>query len=145
MASQDSRDSADDNTVRLDLWLHATRFFKTRALAARAVKGNKVLWNGQRAKAARGIRVGDQLKVTRGEETFEVEVRALLTRRVSASLAAEAYAESEESRARREAESATRRMAYRSAPRPPSRPGKRDRRRLIRFVRRTPEDDDAAQ
>ena len=135
--SGDIGSDASAQTVRLDQWLHAVRFFKTRALAARAVKGHKVLWNGQRAKASRGIKVGDRLNVTRGEETFDIEVKALLSKRVSAKLAQEAYHESEESRARREADAATRRMAYRTAPRPPTRPGKRDRRRLIRFVRET--------
>lgn len=129
-------DTATEPSVRLDQWLHATRFFKTRALAAKAVKGHKVLWNAQRVKPSRGIRVGDQLSVTRGEETFEIQVLALLSKRVSAPLAAEAYLESEESRARREAEAETRRASYRSAPRPEGRPNKRDRRRLIRFVRK---------
>jgi ribosome-associated heat shock protein Hsp15 len=123
-------------TVRLDQWLHATRFFKTRALAARAVKGHKVLWQTQRVKPSRAIKVGDQLKVTRGDETFEIEVLELLSRRVSASLAVKAYLESEESRERREAEAAQRRISYRTAPRPEGRPSKRDRRRLIRFVRK---------
>lgn len=138
-----SKTQAPEATVRLDQWLHATRFFKTRALAARAIKGHKVLWDGQRVKPSRGIRVGDTLRVTRGEETFEIEVRELLVRRVSAALAAQAYAESEQSRARREEEAERRRVSYRTAPRPPGRPSKRDRRHLIRFVRDVGKDDDA--
>lgn len=128
-------EASSEATVRLDQWLHATRFFKTRALAAKAVKGHKVLWQTQRVKPSRGIKVGDQLTITRGEETFAIEVLELLTRRVSASLAAMAYLESEQSRAKREAEAAQRRISYRTAPRPEGRPSKRDRRRLIRFVR----------
>ncbi|MEM6639986.1 MAG: S4 domain-containing protein [Pseudomonadota bacterium] len=130
--------SEGDDSVRLDVWLHATRFFKTRAVAAKAIKGGKVLWHGQRAKASRGIRVGDRLEVTRGDETFDLEVRVLLAKRVSASLAADAFEETAESRERREDQAARRKMAFHSAPRPQSRPGKRDRRRLIRFVREQP-------
>ena len=131
-----------EKTVRLDQWLHATRFFKTRALAASAIKGHKVLWGGQRVKPSRAIKIGDTLSVTRGEERFEIEVCQLLVRRVAAPLAAAAYVESEDSRARREEEAAKRRFAYRSAPRPPGRPSKRDRRHLIRFVRESGKDED---
>ncbi|MFK7886159.1 MAG: RNA-binding S4 domain-containing protein [Gammaproteobacteria bacterium] len=129
-------DAPPEPTVRLDQWLHATRFFKTRALAAKAVKGHKVLWNTQRVKPSRAIKLGDHLTVTRGEETFDIQVLELLTKRVSAPLAAKAYLESDESRARREAAAEDRRVSYRTAPRPEGRPNKRDRRRLIRFVRK---------
>ncbi len=133
-------------SVRLDQWLHATRFFKTRALAAKAVKGHKVLWNEQRVKPSRGVRVGDKLSVTRGEERFEIAVDQLIQRRVSATLAAQTYTESQASIERRFDESEQRRLSYRTAPRPEGRPNKRDRRRLIQFVRDNsqpaPDDDD---
>ena len=122
-------------TVRLDQWLHATRFFKTRALAAKAIKGHKVLWNEQRVKPSRAVRVGDKLRVTRVEERFDIEVDQLIQRRVSATLAAGTYTESQESIDRRFEEAEQRRLSYRTAPRPEGRPNKRDRRRLIQFVR----------
>ncbi|MFK8018030.1 MAG: RNA-binding S4 domain-containing protein [Gammaproteobacteria bacterium] len=136
-----SKSTDIEPTARLDQWLHATRFFKTRALAAKAVKGHKVLWNAQRVKPSRGIKIGDALSVTRGEERFDITVTQLIVRRVSATLAADAYLESEESRARRFEESEQRRLSYRTAPRPVGRPSKRDRRKLIRFVREQPDDD----
>jgi ribosome-associated heat shock protein Hsp15 len=119
--------------VRLDQWLWAARFFKTRSLARQAVDTGKVEIGGQRAKPARNVRVGDALRVARGEETFEVEVRALGDRRGPASVARALYAESEASRLRREAERATRaaeRAGYRA---PDAKPDKRAR-RLIRAL-----------
>jgi ribosome-associated heat shock protein Hsp15 len=113
------------------LW--AARFFKTRSLARQAVDTGKVEIGGQRAKPARNVRVGDALRVARGEETFEVEVRALGDRRGPASVARALYAESEASRLRREAERATRaaeRAGYRA---PDAKPDKRAR-RLIRAL-----------
>lgn len=142
-------DSGDnEKTVRLDQWLHAVRLFKTRALAASAVKAHRVELNGRYAKPSRPVAVGDTLKVRRGEERFELTVTGLTRRRVSAKLAVELYAETEASRLAREADSDLRRMAWKTTPRPPRRPGKRDRRRIIRFVRdgvrrATDSDDDA--
>src|SRR4029453_12776132 len=98
-ASDESRDS-----VRLDLWLWASRFFKTRALAKHAIETGKVEVGGQRAKPARVVRIGDPLRIVRGEETFEVLVRGLSDTRGPASVAQTLYGESEASRARREAE-----------------------------------------
>lgn len=119
--------------VRLDLWLWAARFFKTRSLARQAVVGGKVEVDGQCAKAARVVRTGNALRIERGEETFEVEVRALSASRGPAPVAQALYVESETSRAAREQLRATRaaeRAGYRA---PGTKPDKRAR-RLIRAL-----------
>lgn len=119
--------------VRLDLWLWAARFFKTRALAKQAIETGKVDVGGQRAKPSRGVRVGDALKIVRGEEVFEVEVAGVSDTRGPASVAQAMYRESEASRLRREGERAQRaaeRAGYRA---PETKPDKRAR-RLIRAL-----------
>lgn len=119
--------------IRVDVWLWAARFFKTRSLAKQAVANGKVEVDGQRAKASRLVRVGSALVVERGEERFEVEVRGLSDARGPASVAQALYAESEASRERRAAARATRqaeRAGYRA---PETRPDKRAR-RLIRAL-----------
>ncbi|MFQ5936695.1 MAG: RNA-binding S4 domain-containing protein, partial [Acidiferrobacterales bacterium] len=89
------------HTVRLDKWLWAARFFKTRPLATEAVTGGKVYVNGVRAKPGRVLSVGDAVTVRRGPYLFDVIVRGLAGRRGPASLAAELYEESKESRENR--------------------------------------------
>ena len=120
-------------SVRLDLWLWAARFFKTRALAKQAIETGKVEVGGQRAKPARGVRIGDALRVVRGEEIFQVEVAGLSGNRGPAAVARELYVESEQSREARLERLATLR-AERAGYRPPEhRPDKRAR-RLIRAL-----------
>ena len=119
--------------VRLDVWLWAARFFRTRSLARQAIDNGKVDVDGQRAKPARQVRVGDSLRVSRGEEMFEVQVHALSETRGPASIAQGLYVESESSRARREGERAAR-AAQRAGYQPPQgKPDKRAR-RLIRAL-----------
>lgn len=113
---------------RVDRWLWAARFFKTRGLAQQAVRGGKVDLNGTRCKPARPVRTGDRLRITKGEEVFEVEILALAERRGPATEAQALYRESEESRARREAHREQRRLT--AEPSPGRRPDKRARRRL---------------
>jgi ribosome-associated heat shock protein Hsp15 len=120
-------------TVRLDLWLWAARFFRTRSLAKQAVETGKVDAAGQRAKSSRAVRVGDVLVITRGEEVFEIEVLALSDRRGSAAVAQALYSESAASRQRREAALASRRAERAGYQAPQSRPDKRAR-RLIRAL-----------
>ena len=120
-------------SVRLDLWLWAARFFKTRALARHAIETGKVEIGGQRAKPARSVRVGDLLVVQRGEERFELEAVALSDSRGPASVAQALYRESEASKLAREQARALR-AAERAGFRPPdSKPDKRAR-RLIRAL-----------
>ncbi len=127
--------SIDPNlaAVRLDLWLWAARFYKTRSLAKQAIETGKVEVDGQRAKASRVVRIGDPLRVVRGEEVFELEVRGLSDKRGPASVAQALYAESEASRLRRESERATRAAARAGYQAPETRPDKRAR-RLIRAL-----------
>ena len=126
--------TADDTaSVRLDLWLWAARFFKTRALAKHAIETGKVEVGGQRAKPARGVRIGDALVVQRLEERFEVEVLALSDVRGPASVAQALYRESDASRQAREQVRAQR-AAERAGFQPPeTKPDKRAR-RLIRAL-----------
>lgn len=120
--------------IRLDRWLWAARFFKTRGLAHQAITGGHVHLNGQRVKAARPVRPGDRLEITRGEERFEIQVVALAARRGPASVARELYEETEASCAARAAAQQLRRDQAGSRP-PASRPDKRARRRIISFTR----------
>ena len=124
---------ASTPSIRLDIWLWAARFFKTRALAKQAVETGKVEIGGQRAKPARGVRVGDELKIARGEEIFEVQVTALSDQRGPATTARTLYHESEESRIKREAAAAQRRAERTGYQAPQSKPDKRAR-RLIRAL-----------
>lgn len=120
-------------TVRLDVWLWAARFFRTRALARQAIDTGKVAVGGQRAKPARTVRIGDAMRIERAGEFFEIQVHALSDVRGPAAAAQAMYAESEASREAREAARALAR-AERNGFRPPeSKPDKRAR-RLIRAL-----------
>ncbi len=120
-------------TVRLDIWLWAARFFRTRSLAKHAVETGKVEIGGQRAKASRSVRVGDDLKIARAEEIFEVRVEGLSDQRGPAPVAQALYLESDESKQRRTAAAAERRAARNGYQPPLSKPDKRAR-RLIRAL-----------
>jgi ribosome-associated heat shock protein Hsp15 len=122
-----------DSPVRLDIWLWAARFFKTRSLSKQAVETGKVEIDGQRAKPARSVRVGDTLNIVRGEERFVIQVLALSDQRGPAALAQKLYAETEVSRAAREAAAAQRRAERTGYQAPLSKPDKRAR-RLIRAL-----------
>lgn len=93
----------DNENVRLDKWLWAARFFKTRSLAAAAAQGGKVQIGGDRAKPARAVRVGDELQIRRGGYEWTVTVKGLSTRRGPAKEAALLYEETEESVRNRDA------------------------------------------
>ena len=121
------------HAVRLDVWLWAARFYRTRALAKQAVETGKVEVGGQRAKPSRAVRVGDGMRIERGGEVFEIEVGGLSDTRGPAPVAQALYTESEESRARRQAArelARAERTGYRA---PDTRPDKRAR-RLIRAL-----------
>lgn len=125
-----------DQGVRVDRWLWAARFFKTRGLAQAAVAGGKVHVNGQRVKPARPLKAGDRVEITRGDDRMEVVVAALSQRRGPAPEARSLYEETPESALAREARAEARRLrAATRGPAPVHRPDKRDRRRLIRLVR----------
>ncbi len=119
--------------VRLDVWLWAARFFRTRSLAKQAVETGKVDVAGQRPKSSRAVRVGEALQISRGDEVFEIEVRGLSEMRGPAPVAQQLYAESEASRARR-AELRLQRAAAKNGYQPPGHKPDKRARRLIRAL-----------
>jgi ribosome-associated heat shock protein Hsp15 len=116
--------------VRIDKWLWAARFFKTRSAATDAVAGGHVHVDGERVKPARDIKVGDRLEIRRGQQRFRVTVMGLADRRGPASVAAALYEEDAESIAARERQREERRLAKPIGADLSARPTKRDRRRL---------------
>lgn len=120
-------------SVRMDKWLWAARFFKTRALAARACELGRIQSNGQNAKAAREVRPGDMLRVTNDSGDFEVEVLLLSQVRGPASTAQTLYRETDASRELRLKVAAERKAMNQFEALPAGRPSKRDRRRIIQF------------
>jgi len=126
----------DNERMRLDKWLWAARFFKSRSLATEAINGGKVHLDGARVKPSHGVRPGDRLRIRRGEMEWTVDVVALAARRGPASEAQKLYRETEASLAARERQREERRLAAAAAPRPDHRPDKRARRRIIRFTRK---------
>ncbi len=122
-----------DIRVRIDKWLWAARFFKTRSLAAEAVEGGKVQVNGERVKPAKMLKPGDALSIRNGPYAWEITVFALSERRGSAAEAAKLYSESDESRKAREDKIALMKVERQSNPFPGGRPTKKARRQIIRF------------
>jgi ribosome-associated heat shock protein Hsp15 len=116
--------------VRIDKWLWAARFFKTRGAATEAVTGGHVHVNGERVKPARDVKIGDRLEIRRGQQRFTVTVTGLAERRGPASAAAELYEEDPDSIATRERQREERRLAKPLGADLTARPTKRDRRRL---------------
>lgn len=119
--------------VRLDVWLWAARFFKTRALAKQAIEAGKVEVNDATGKPARAVHAGDRLKVARGEERFEIDLLTLSSKRGAASVAQQLYCETESGRVAREAAAEQRRLSGAGYSRPSTKPDKRAR-RLIRAL-----------
>jgi ribosome-associated heat shock protein Hsp15 len=119
--------------TRIDKWLWAARFFKTRSLASRACELGRIQSNHQPVKPAREIRAGDFLHIKNDSGEFEVEVLELSEVRGPASVAQTLYRETEESRALRMKAAEERKALNVFSPAPSGRPSKRDRRRIIRF------------
>src|SRR5271154_1161348 len=120
-------------SVRMDKWLWAARFFKTRSRAARACELGRIQSNGQPAKAARDVRIGDTLRVTNDGGDFQVEVLLLSDNRGPASVAQTLYRETEASRELRLKVATERKAMKQFEELPAGRPSKRDRRRIIQF------------
>ncbi len=119
-----------ESKVRIDKWLWAARFYKTRALASEAVNGGKVHLQGQRIKASRTVKIDDTYEIQRGFDRLEIVVKALADRRGSASIAQTLYRETESSINRREKESEQRKLARLQRPVLDHRPSKKERRRF---------------
>ena len=121
------------NSVRLDKWLWAARFFKTRGLAKKAIEGGKVHYNGARAKTSRNVELGALVRVPQGWDLMEVEVVSLSDQRRGAPEARALYRETEESAVRREREAEARRLTNQAMQHPLKRPDKKQRRDIRRF------------
>jgi ribosome-associated heat shock protein Hsp15 len=119
--------------TRIDVWLWAARFFRTRSLAKQAVTTGKVEVDGQRAKPSRLVRLGDHIAIARGDERFEIEVLGLSDVRGPAPTARALYAENEASRLRRESANAMRQAERNGYRAPETKPNKRAR-KLIRAL-----------
>ncbi len=120
-------------SVRMDKWLWAARFFKTRSLAAKACDLGRIQSNHQPAKASRDVRIGDRLQVTNEGGVFQVEVLLLSEARGPAAVAQTLYRETEASREQRMKQAAERKAMREFEQLPQGRPDKRDRRRIIQF------------
>jgi ribosome-associated heat shock protein Hsp15 len=127
-------DGADDGRIRFDKWLWAARFYKTRSLCVQAIEAGQARVNGERAKPARAMRVGEAVSVRKSGIVCEVLVTALSDRRGGAADAAKLYRETETSAVAREQMLQERRAAEASQPRFPGRPTKRQRRKLEDFL-----------
>jgi ribosome-associated heat shock protein Hsp15 len=122
-----------ESSVRLDKWLWAARFFKTRSVAREAVSGGKVHLNGNRAKPGRTINIGDELRIQRGEDEFVITIVEPSSRRGPATVARTLYEESDESRIRREKLAEERKLERQQHATRERRPDKRQRRNIVRF------------
>jgi ribosome-associated heat shock protein Hsp15 len=127
------RESESVGDVRVDIWLWAARFFKTRSLAKQAIEGGKIDVNDLGCKPAKALHVGDRLKVVRGDERMEVVVLALSDKRGPASVAQALYRETDASRLARETLKEQRRLSGAAFDHPLSRPDKHARRDLRRM------------
>ncbi|MFT5701875.1 MAG: ribosome-associated heat shock protein Hsp15 [Desulforhopalus sp.] len=126
----------DDSAVRLDKWLWAARFFKTRSMATTAVNGGKVHLNGARVKSGRNVAINDQLIITIGVMTFAITVLGISKYRRPAKEAQFLYVESEESIKARLEQRDLRRMSNNGYAAPVTKPTKRDRRKIKSFTRK---------
>jgi len=126
----------DAEVHRVDKWLWMARFYKTRSLATAAVQGGKVHVNGQRAKPAYDVKLGDRLELTRGPERLEIVVQGFALHRGPAVEAQALYTETPASMAARATRAELRRSRALANPAPPKRPNKKSRRQIIRFIQR---------
>jgi ribosome-associated heat shock protein Hsp15 len=136
MDNATAQTAAETAGQRLDKWLWAARFFKTRPLAVEAINGGKVQVDGQRVKPGRSIRPGTRLTIHKGELEWRIEVQALSKQRRPAAEAALLYTEDEASRVKRQEQVRERREAGHAPAPERGRPTKRDRRRIGEFTGR---------
>jgi ribosome-associated heat shock protein Hsp15 len=123
------------NSIRIDKWLWAARFFKTRALASKACDLGRIRSNEIEAKPAREVHLGDMLRIRNEGGEFHIEVLQISDMRGPAAIAQSLYRETEASKEQRQREAAERKAMQQYAPLPERRPSKRDRRRIVQFRR----------
>ena len=120
-----------DKKVRLDKWLWAARFYKTRSIARDMIQGGKVHYNGQRGKASKIVEIGALLSIRQGDVIKQVRVEILSDQRRGAPIAETLYKETEESIKKREQYQTLRKLSLQNAPHPVRKPNKKQRRELI--------------
>lgn len=133
MAAKQHEQAENEDDVRLDKWLWAARFYKTRSIAKAMIEGGKVHYNGARAKTSKIVEVGATLKLRQGNEEKEIVVMALSSQRRGAPEAQQLYRETEKSLENREKLALARRANALSMPHPDRRPNKKERRDLVKF------------
>lgn len=126
----------EQEQVRIDKWLWAARFFKTRGLASKAVSGGRVFLNGQRCKPSKIVGLNDMLIIKKGEVEQTVTALALSSKRGPATVAKELYQETEQSIQKRKEQQKLRSLSHAGQKSPAKRPGKRDRRKIKEFIRK---------
>ncbi|MGE6382960.1 ribosome-associated heat shock protein Hsp15 [Shewanella baltica] len=124
---------SDKTDIRLDKWLWAARFYKTRAIAKEMINGGKVHYNGQRAKSSRNAEIGAVLKIRQGYDDKEIVIKKLSQLRQSGAIAQELYEETATSLAKRAMNAEQRRLNMLNNPIPDQKPDKKQRRQLMRF------------
>lgn len=130
-------EKSDPQGMRLDKWLWAARFFKTRQLASEAINGGKVHLNGQRTKPGKEVRIGSRLRIHKGSLEWEVQVKVLPQQRRPASEAVNFYEEDEASMVKRQEQIKEQHELRAANPKPEGgRPSKRDRRQIHQFTRK---------
>ena len=122
--------------IRIDKWLWAARFFKTRSIASQAVNGGKVHLNDQRTKSSRTVTIGDRLRITKGELEFDITVTGVSKYRRPAVEAKLLYTEAQESIDQRKEKIELRKMFHAGQTTPAKKPDKRDRRKIREFIRK---------
>lgn len=120
-------------SVRLDKWLWAARFYKTRAIAKQMIDGGKVHYNGQRTKSSKNAEIGARLKIRQGYDEKEIVIKSLSEQRHNAVVAQTLYEETVESQQKRAINSEARRLNMLNNPVPDTKPDKKQRRQMIRF------------
>jgi ribosome-associated heat shock protein Hsp15 len=128
--------TAENSSTRLDKWLWAARFFKTRAIAKQMIDGGKVFYNGQRTKSGKSVVIGDSIRVRQGFDEKEVEVIALADKRRDATFAQSLYKETSKSTETREKNSLARKQGILLSPASDTKPDKKQRRKLREFKER---------
>ncbi|HDR1021465.1 TPA: ribosome-associated heat shock protein Hsp15 [Pasteurella multocida] len=131
--AKNNKAEENDDQVRLDKWLWAARFYKTRTIAKEMIDGGKVHYNGQRTKPNKTVEVGGIIKLRQGNEEKEVEVTALSTQRRGAPEAQLLYKETEKSVEQRAKMAIARKINALTMPHPDRRPNKKERRDLLKF------------
>ena len=134
--SKEKQVNNENSSTRLDKWLWAARFYKTRAIAKQMIDGGKVFYNGQRTKSGKAVVIGDVIKVRQGFDEREIAVIALADKRRDATFAQTLYKESSKSIEVREKNSLARKQGILLSPASDTKPDKKQRRKLREFKER---------